>query len=102
MEFIVIEVKVVRNGGHPWDGRPGFDIMVIEAQSRAELDRAVATAHRKFWSTWIVGECEGTKMPGGVFYKPCGIAEAWEDRLEQPHPGCIPEASELDSPLNPN
>lgn len=81
-------VEVRRNVGHPWDNRPGFDMIVIDARDQAALDVAVATAERKFWRPWLLGVNDLTQRPGGVMYKPCDITQDWADNPQRPHPGC--------------
>lgn len=80
-------VSVSRNAGHPWDGRPGFDLMELNADTQEEMDAAVKRAEAKFWSPWLIGTHETTKKPGGLMYKPSGIMEPWQDSYHQPHPG---------------
>lgn len=82
-----ISVHVRRDFGHPWDRRPGFDLLVIDAESQVELDRAVECAESKFWQPWLLGTNETTGKPGGVLYKPCGIDAPWDDSPEGRHPG---------------
>lgn len=87
--------RVKRDHGHPWDGRPGFDLMYVQASSDADRDKAVAQAEKKFWAVWISGYLQdegcstsGDGSPGAVMYKPSGIACAWKDGPDDPHPGC--------------
>jgi len=81
------KVDVVRNVGHPWDGRPGFDVMHLNASSQSELDQLVKKAESRYWQQWLIGTNEATGMPGGLMYKPSGICEDWFDTGIQPHPG---------------
>ena len=98
------ETRVTRDYGHPWDRRPGFDLLEIRADSEAERDRLIAAAERKFWRVWISGHelrstpdgrvdwpaAEvGTGKPAAALYKPCDIAEEWSDSLSHPHPGHV-------------
>lgn len=80
-------ITVRRNAGHPWDGRAGFDILLIDAETQSELERAVEEAERKFWQPWLIGWNEATHKPGGAMYKPCGAAAPWHDSPNKPHPG---------------
>lgn len=84
---MAISVNVDRNSGHPWDGRPGFDLMFVDAGTPAEMATAAKEAERKFWAPWLVGMNEATGKPGGVFYKPSGALASWEDSPRKPHPG---------------
>jgi hypothetical protein len=81
-----IKTKVQRDAGHPWDGRPGFDLLHLLADTKMEMDAAVETAKTKFWQCWLIGTCE-TGSPGGLMYKPCGASAPWHDSLDHPHPG---------------
>lgn len=80
-------VSVVRDAGHPWDGRAGFDHLYLNAKTQEELDGLVEKAADKFWSPWLVGTNELDGQPGAVMYKPCDIQEPWDDSVEEPHPG---------------
>lgn len=76
------------NAGHPWDGRPGFDLLELQADTADALNAAVTEAKRKFWQPWLVGTSEdGT--PNGVMFKPSGITQEWHDSPENRHPGII-------------
>lgn len=86
---MTLHIEVQRNAGHPWDGRAGFDQMVISAEDEAVLQKAVTSAERKFWSSWLVGTSGATGKPGGVLYKPCDIRAQWHDSPQQPHSGCM-------------
>lgn len=81
------KVAVFPDQGHPWDGRPGFDLMEINADNQTEFDELVAKARAEFWEPWILGKDDLTGRPGGVMYKPSGINEPWEDAPEKPHAG---------------
>ena len=85
----MIKTSVKRNAGHPWDERPGFDMLFIDADTPLELDKAVASAEAKFWTPWLVGTNGYTGLPVGVFFKPCGIKQPWEDAPNNRHPGII-------------
>ena len=82
---MAITVEVLRDYGHPWDKRPGFDLMYLHTNSKTELDTAVASAERKFWQPWLLGTSEDTGKPCGVMYKPSGIKRPWHDLLEHPY-----------------
>jgi hypothetical protein len=86
----MIAVHVSRNAGHPWDLRPGFDIMIVDADTQPELDTAVVEAEAKYWAPWLIGFSEKTGKPAAVFYKPCGAASSWDDSPKKPHPGNPP------------
>lgn len=83
--------EVQRDSGHPWDGRPGFDLLHLNADSQVEMEALVKEAERKFWRAWLVGIDESTGRPGGVMYKPCDTKAPWEDSPKKPHPGNIRE-----------
>lgn len=80
-------ITVARNAGHPWDQRPGFDLLHIEAEDQTSLDQAVILAISKYWSSWFIGFSDNTNKPAAVLYKPCCISSPWHDSLENPHPG---------------
>lgn len=82
-----VEVIVTKGHGHPWDSRPGFDLLELRAETQAELNAAVASAAEKFWQPWIIGEMADGR-PGAALYKPSGIREPWQDSPDKPHPGC--------------
>lgn len=84
---MAVTVEVQRKAGHPWDVRPGFDLLMLDADSEADLDAAVTAAESKFWQPWLIGVSKATGKPGGVMYKPCGAQTPWHDSPEQPHPG---------------
>lgn len=83
------KITVRRNAGHPWDGRTGFDILLIDADTQEQLDKAMKVAERKLWQPWLIGWNEATNKPGGAMYKPCGAAAPWHDSVNKPHPGGI-------------
>lgn len=67
----MIKLHVDRNAGHPWDGRPGFDRMEIDADAQGELDDAIVRAEAKHWQIWISAHRDRAGKPTAVFYKPC-------------------------------
>lgn len=87
----MVTAQVVRNFGHSWSRRPGFDLMYVLADTPEELDRARQTAQERFWEPWALGtyvpEGQTNLQPGGVFYKPCGARAPWRDDPSNPHPG---------------
>lgn len=85
------ETTVQRDIGHPWDGRPGFDILHLEADTQEEIDVLVKRAKEKFWGTWLIGINEETGLLGGAMYKPCDANSPWEDSPDKPHPGNVRE-----------
>lgn len=87
-EQMPMKVDIVRDTGHPWDGRPGFDLLDIQCDTQQELESAVGLAAEKFWAPWIVGFTGDGKRPAGLLYKPSRIGIAWVDTPQQPHPGC--------------
>ncbi len=86
---MALRTHITRDAGHPWDGRPGFDILELEADTQSELDAAVKEATRKLWQTWIIGIGEVNKLPGGAMFKPCDAQSSWTDSPDQRHPGNI-------------
>lgn len=82
----MIEKNLIRNQGHPWDGRPGFDLLEVTASTEEERDAFIEKAALKFWCVWIAGFHEsedGKQVPGAVLYKPCGQARPWGDTPEK-------------------
>ncbi|MDD2741250.1 MAG: hypothetical protein PHV02_03195 [Rhodocyclaceae bacterium] len=83
----MLKKAVIRNAGHPWDGRPGFDLLEYQCDSISESEVFVQAAEAKFWLPWLVhGTCEDGTF-GGVLYKPSGISAPWTDDPRNPHPG---------------
>ena len=79
--------RLSQAAGHPWDGRPGFDTLEFEADTKEESDSFYAKAVTEFWKSWLVGYTEDRKKFGGVLYKPSGINTEWDDSPKNPHPG---------------
>lgn len=75
----MIQSEVHRNVGHPWHGRPGWDLLIARFESEAQRDQYVAAAARKFWQPWICGHAEDTGQPSAVLYKPSGANAPWSD-----------------------
>lgn len=88
-----LRTHITRNAGHPWDGRPGFDILELEADSKEELDAAVKAAEKMFWQPWLIGANIPSGVPGGVMFKPCDARAPWSDSPEKPHPGNVRNAA---------
>ncbi|WP_297505805.1 hypothetical protein [Ferrovum sp.] len=91
----MIESHVSRNHGHPWDARPGFDLLEVISDEKAAIERFIEEAERKFWAVWIsgyqtdaFGEIDLKKF-GAVLFKPSGIREDWQDSPDAPHPGIV-------------
>jgi len=89
----MLSVKKHPGVGHPWDGRPGFDHLEINASTEAERDAAVQEAEKKFWHPWLVGftcDIKGEPdfaKPSAILYKPTGQHDAWTDDPKARHPG---------------
>jgi hypothetical protein len=84
----MIQFSISRGWGHPWDRRPGFDLLEFTA------DAFVARARKKFWEPWLVGFKSNEapphhEEPSGVLYKPSGWQQPWEDRPAHRHGGSI-------------
>ena len=73
------KATVVRNAGHPWDGRSGWDHLYVEASTEAEMDELVAKAKTRYWDCWLIGVNESSGCPGGLLYKPSGVRAVWTD-----------------------
>ena len=84
---MALRFHVERNAGHPWDGRVGFDVLHLHADTSAEMDAAVDAAKRKFWQSWLIGTSADGPACGGAMYKPCNASSRWDDSPERPHPG---------------
>lgn len=88
MQPTSIEWQVFKNCGHPWDGRPGFDVLEVRACNQARMDQFLAAAALKHWHGWLIGfDAQG--LPAGALYKPSGITVQWHDDPSNPHPGRI-------------
>lgn len=83
----MLEKNLTRNTGHPWDGRAGFDILELRADTQAEMDEAIKKAQKKFWNVWISGVEENTGKPGAFLYKPCDMDVPWNDEPSNPVAG---------------
>lgn len=81
--------SLTRNAGHPWDGRPGFDLLEVEADTAQQLQAFITAAALKHWTPWINGTCLDTGRPGALLYKPCDVAAPWSDHPNARHPGCV-------------
>ena len=76
---MAVETALARGNGHPWgEDRPGWDGMFLWADTEAEFAKAQAAAESKFWRLWLNGIEPETGKQIGYFYKPSGMAEAWE------------------------
>lgn len=82
-----MEIDIRRSAGHPWDNRPGFDLMLLESRCERLVTEAKETAERKFWKAWIVGKNEQNGKFSAVMYKPSGQTREWDDGPQNPHPG---------------
>lgn len=76
---MAVSINVHQNEGHPGDSRPGFDLMYLTSTSEDALKQTIEHAKKKFWHVWLVGENEGSGLPGAVLYKPSGAREEWVD-----------------------
>ncbi|MPR11944.1 hypothetical protein [Microvirga tunisiensis] len=63
-----------RNAGHPWDQRPGWDLMEVKAATESALTQFIARAAAKFWEVWIR---DNTGQVKAVLYKPSQATGAW-------------------------
>lgn len=72
---------ITKEYGHPWDQKPGWDLLEARATTQVELDAFIAKAAKKFWKPWIVGNCDDPSNGafGCALYKPSGIMEDWVD-----------------------
>jgi hypothetical protein len=55
--------------GHPWDNRPEWERLHVQAETQAEMDEFIAARIRDGWAPWIVGECGDTGKPAAVMYR---------------------------------
>ena len=67
---------VHRNAGHPWDRRPGWDLMEVKATTEASLGHFIVRAAEKFWNVWIQ---DNTGQASAVLYKPSSATAAWSE-----------------------
>lgn len=78
----MIEWDITKNFGHPWDQRPGWDLLEVVTNTQAEMDAFIKKAADKFWQPWIIGTPSDSSSPwqfSTALYKPSGIMEAWID-----------------------
>jgi hypothetical protein len=85
---MAIQFYIRRQAGHPWDSRPGFDILEVISETQDELEIFDKKARLKFWQTWIMGVDDASGKPAAVYYKPSGVKAEWQDSPINPHPGC--------------
>lgn len=72
--------------GHPWDGRPGFDVWQAQCRSQDAKDALIRSTQTHFWKVWFASDLdEGACLV--VLYKPSGIQHDWTDDPHNPHPG---------------
>jgi hypothetical protein len=83
---MAIQFHIRRQAGHPWDSRPGFDILEVVSDTQDGLKAFDKKAGLRFWKAWIMGRDESGK-PAAVYYKPSGVKAEWQDSPEDPHPG---------------
>lgn len=91
----MLQKHLTRTAGHPWDGRPGFDLMEFQCETNQECRRFVDAAQAKHWHPWMIGhsldqpaDAYSPTFPfGGVLYKPSGAMAPWSDHPDAPHPG---------------
>jgi crotonobetainyl-CoA:carnitine CoA-transferase CaiB-like acyl-CoA transferase len=84
---MAVQTHLQRNGGHPWDGRQGFDLLHVRAETQVELNNYIQRALAKHWATWIAGQADESDVPACLLYKPSGARGAWSDTPESRHPG---------------
>ncbi len=68
-----------RDAGHPWDGRPGWDVLIAHFEDEDQRDRCIHAAAAKFWKPWLVGRVELTGQLAAVLYRPSGATTPWTD-----------------------
>lgn len=73
---MAVKYEVLRNQGHPWDERLGWDQMHVSADTHDELQSFIEKARAKFWAVWIGG---GRNDSRAYLYKPSGATGPWGD-----------------------
>lgn len=68
-----------RGIGHPWTAEPGWDKLILLADSEPEMIELVDRAQEKFWRLWYRTVPHGTERHSATMYKPSGAESAWQD-----------------------
>jgi len=89
---MALKNALYKNMGHPYNKRPGFDVLMMSADNDEALEEAINKAKAKFWKPWLTGYAADATLPAAMLYKPCGIDKDWNDSIPNPHPGIINEA----------
>lgn len=66
-------IDVTRGTTHPWNGAPGWDRMVIQAETNARVPELIAAGQRKHWRLFF---CSSKEV---IMYKPAGAEAGWQD-----------------------
>lgn len=71
--------------GHPMDQSPGWEGMNIIADTKSELEMAIAMAGKRYWELWIVGTVgyESDLKPAAYLYRPKGARKPWSDTADR-------------------
>lgn len=69
-------MDVQRDKAHPWSGAPGWDLLVIQAESVTRAVELSYAARRKMWHLFF------QDGPEVIMYKPSGAMEDWADEDE--------------------
>lgn len=67
-------INITRDASHPWSGEPGWDRMVIQAETNARVPELIAAGQRKHWRLFF---CSGKEV---LMYKPAGATDDWSDK----------------------
>lgn len=67
-------IEVIRDAIHPWSGAPGWDCMIIHAETAGRVPELIAAGQRKRWRLFFHSGNEA------IMYKPVGAAEGWDDK----------------------
>lgn len=73
---MAIDFKIDRGAGHPWDGREGWDMLDVKADSEEYLTTFINNAAKKYWKVWIRDNCGGISA---ILFKPSGATRDWVD-----------------------
>jgi hypothetical protein len=75
MNLGVGSLFLYRGIGHPWTAEPGWDQMMISADSIEQLREKIAEAENKFWRVWFLSESTIRVH----MFKPSGATREWQD-----------------------
>jgi hypothetical protein len=81
---MMVDFQII-NSGHPWDGRPGFELLEVWSDNLKDLLKNVEAFEKDHWHAWIVSNVPDEKdMFGAALYRPQSIKHEWIDTPKHP------------------